>query len=245
MLGGKTHIFQPREGYRAGTDPVLLAASVQARSGQSVLDLGCGGGVALCCLGARVAGLQLAGLELQPGYADLARRNLDHNGLTGTIWTGDVACPPADLRAQNFDHVIANPPYFETARGVVARDSGRGTGRAGEIPLDVWVATAAKRLRPRGYATFIQRIERLPELMAAMHGHLGSLELLPLLPRTGRPPRLFLIRGRKNGRAPFVCHTPRPIHPDTIRPEQPDNYTESFRNVMLLGKALDFATPQS
>ena len=62
MLGGKVQIWQPREGYRAGTDPVLLAASVEARAGQSVLELGCGGGAALCCLGARVPGVRLAGL---------------------------------------------------------------------------------------------------------------------------------------------------------------------------------------
>lgn len=74
FLGGRLQLLQPRRGYRAGLDPVLLAASVAARPGQAVLELGCGVGTALLCLGARVPGLSLTGVELQPDYAALARR---------------------------------------------------------------------------------------------------------------------------------------------------------------------------
>ncbi|WP_349237791.1 hypothetical protein [Mameliella sp. LZ-28] len=64
MLGGRVRLLQPKDGYRAGTDPVVLAAAVAAQPGQSVLELGCGAGPGLCCLGARVPGLRLSGLEL-------------------------------------------------------------------------------------------------------------------------------------------------------------------------------------
>ncbi|MBL4768768.1 MAG: methyltransferase, partial [Rhodobacteraceae bacterium] len=47
-------LFQPRKGYRAGIDPMLLAASVPAHAGQSVLELGCGAGAAILCLATRV-----------------------------------------------------------------------------------------------------------------------------------------------------------------------------------------------
>ena len=47
FLGGLVRLWQPRRGYRAGADPVLLAAAVPARGGQSVLDLGCGAGAAV------------------------------------------------------------------------------------------------------------------------------------------------------------------------------------------------------
>ena len=45
----------------------------------------------------------------------------------------------------------------------------------------------------------IQRADRVPDLMGAMAKHLGSLELLPLTPRSGRAARLVLMRGRKGG----------------------------------------------
>ncbi|WP_234988715.1 tRNA1(Val) (adenine(37)-N6)-methyltransferase [Tropicibacter naphthalenivorans] len=241
MLGGKAMIRQPRVGYRAGTDPVLLAATIEAKPGQSVLELGCGAGPGLCCLGARVPGVQLYGIELQPAYAALARRNLSENGLGGTVWEGDLSAPPPEMRALSFHHVMANPPYFEAGRGIAAQDAGRGLGRAGETPLATWVAVAAKRLRPRGYMTFIQRAERLPELLAAMQAHVGALELLPLLPRPGRAPRLVLVRGRKDGKAAFRFHPPQVIHAPGEHEDGVNNYSEAFTKVMKHGAGLPFS----
>jgi tRNA1Val (adenine37-N6)-methyltransferase len=42
FLCGKLHLWQPRTGFRAATDPVLLAAACPAQPGDSVLDLGTG-----------------------------------------------------------------------------------------------------------------------------------------------------------------------------------------------------------
>ena len=53
FLGGRLRIWQPRAGYRAGIDPVMLAAAVPARPRQSVLELGCGAGTASLCLAAQ------------------------------------------------------------------------------------------------------------------------------------------------------------------------------------------------
>lgn len=44
---GKQLLEQPRNGYRFGTDAMLLAAAVQARYGDKVLELGCGVGAVL------------------------------------------------------------------------------------------------------------------------------------------------------------------------------------------------------
>jgi len=114
FLGGKLHLWQPRRGrgYRAGVDPVLLAASIEATAGQSVLELGCGVGAAVLCLGARVPGLTLTGCELQPAYAELARRN---GGAALEVVEADLTDMPLHLRQRQFDHVLANPPYFDRA----------------------------------------------------------------------------------------------------------------------------------
>jgi len=80
FLGGRLTVAQPKTGYRAGVDPVLLAASVPAGRGESVLELGCGVGVASLCLAARVPGLKITGVEIQPDAAILAAQNAQHNG---------------------------------------------------------------------------------------------------------------------------------------------------------------------
>lgn len=204
FLGGQLQIWQPKRGYRAGLDPVLLAASVPAKAGQRVLELGCGVGVASLCLGRRVAGLALTGVELQPDYADLARRNSVQNDLPLRVVTADLRDLPADLRQQRFDHVIMNPPYFDRKMGSAARDAGRDTALAGATALADWIDIGARRLGPRGYLTLIQRIERLPEVLAALAGRLGSLRVLPIAGRAGRAPELFILQARQEGRAPFT-----------------------------------------
>jgi tRNA1(Val) A37 N6-methylase TrmN6 len=238
LLDGRVRLAQPRAGYRAGIDPVLLAASVQAERGQAVLELGCGAAPALCCLAHRVPGLRLAGLELQPAYAALARENLARNGFQGTIHEGDVAAPPRALRAEIFDHVMLNPPYFKASSRSAANRADRELALAGATPLADWIACAARRVRPRGWVHVIQRAERLPDLMAAMTADLGSLELLPLIPRAGRAPRLILMRGRKGGRAAFRFRPAVVLHARPRHESDAEDYSDAIRAVVRDGAAL-------
>ncbi|MGX0878072.1 tRNA1(Val) A37 N6-methylase TrmN6 [Roseovarius sp. MBR-154] len=240
FLGGRLRIAQPRAGYRAGIDPVLLAASIPARAGQNVLDLGCGSGIAALCLGARVPGLALTGLEIQPAYADLARRNAVANGQTLEVVNGDLTDMPVPLRQRQFDHVIANPPYFDRAAGTPARDPGREHGMGETCALAEWVAAAARRAAPKGQVTVLQRADRLPDLIAAMAAHLGSLEVLPLIPRPGRAARLVLMRGRKGGRAEFRLHDGPCLHAGAEHGSDGEDYTPAISAVLRDAAGLPF-----
>ncbi|WP_010140236.1 tRNA1(Val) (adenine(37)-N6)-methyltransferase [Oceanicola sp. S124] len=232
FLGGRLVLHQPLKGYRAGVDPVLLAASVVARAGDSLLDLGCGAGAAALCAGRRVPGLLLQGLERQPDYADLARRNAEANDLAMQVHEGDLARMPEALRQQRFDHVIANPPYFRRDASTPAAEPGREGALGEETPLFTWVEVAARRCNPGGHVTFIQRVERLPELMTAFAAHLGSLELKPLLPRQGRESQLVLLRGRKNGRAAFRLHAGLLLHAGMAHDRDRDDYTPEASRIL-------------
>ncbi|MBT4043768.1 MAG: methyltransferase, partial [Rhodospirillaceae bacterium] len=53
LLDRRIQLNQPRKGYRAGDDAILLAAAVRATAGQTVLDVGAGVGAVSLCLGAR------------------------------------------------------------------------------------------------------------------------------------------------------------------------------------------------
>ncbi|MBT9384838.1 methyltransferase [Pseudooceanicola sp. CBS1P-1] len=231
---------QPRRGYRAGVDPVLLAASVGARAGESLLDLGCGAGTAALCAGRRVPGLVLAGLERQAPYAALARRNAADNGLEMTVHEGDLAQMPEALRQCVFDHVIANPPYFRRTASSPAQAEDREAAMGEETPLDTWVEMAARRCKPKGHVTFIHRAERLPELLAAFEARLGSIELMPLVPRPGRESQLVLLRGRKGGRAAFRLHAGLLLHRSATHEGDREDYTEAAQHILRDGAALVF-----
>ena len=74
FLGGRIGIVQPRVGHRAGSDAVFLAAAVPAKSGERVLDIGAGVGVAGLCLLARVPGIEVTAVEIDPALCCACRR---------------------------------------------------------------------------------------------------------------------------------------------------------------------------
>lgn len=238
FLGGRVQLWQPHEGYRAGVDPVLLAAAMNAAPGERVLELGCGGGPGLLCLGARVPGLVLAGVELQPDYAALARRNAAQNGQTVEVIQADLAALPADLRQRQFDHVMANPPYYRAGAHSPAEDAGRQIALGGDTALEIWVDVAARRLTHKGYLHMIQRADRLPEVLNACSGRLGSVEVLPLAPRENRPAELILLRARKGGRADFRLHAPLILHEGARHLADVESYRDDVRAILRQGAAL-------
>src|SRR5690606_18915985 len=149
--------------------------AVPARTGDRILELGCGVGVASLCLAARVPGLVMTGLELQETYAALARENAARNRVAFEVLAGDIAVPPGALGTQAFDHVIANPPYFAPGSGTPASDRGRESAQREMTPLSVWVDLALRRLKPGGWMTVIHAAERLPDLLAALGGRAGAI----------------------------------------------------------------------
>lgn len=236
FLCGRLRLLQPLKGYRAATDPVLLAAACPAEAGQTVLDLGCGAGAAALCLGLRVPGLRLAGLELQPAYADLARRNAARNGITLDVHQGDLARMPAALR-HDFDHVIANPPYYP-AGGSPSPIAARARAMQVETPLAAWVAAATRRLRPGGWLTLICGADGLPEVLTALAPKLGSAAVLPLAAREGRAALRVIVRARKGGRAPFRLLAPFVIHDGPAHDGDRESYTPAANAVLRDGAGL-------
>jgi tRNA1(Val) A37 N6-methylase TrmN6 len=232
FLDGRLTILQPKDGYRAAMDPVLLAAAVPARPGEAVLELGCGAGLASLCLARRVPGVRISGLEKQAAYADLAHRNGALNDLMFDVIEGDIAAPPAILRHRSFDHVIANPPYFPSGSGTAARDTGRELAQREDLLLADWVRLGLKRLRPGGRLTFIQAADRLPDLLRALGAGTGSTAVLPIAARLGRPAGRIILQTRKGGRGAFRLLPPFIVHEGASHLKDGDDLTAAAGAVL-------------
>ena len=234
FLGGRLQVWQPAAGYRAGNDPVLLAAACTARAKDTVLELGAGVGVASLCLAHRVPGLRITAVERHAPYADLAMRNAEENALSLEVVTADIGALPADLRRSTFDHVIANPPYFPPASGTRAQDAGRAGGRQEETPLGLWFRIAAARLRPKGWLTVIQSADRLPHCLNALEGF-GAIAVLPLQARPGRDANRIILRARKGARAAFRLHAPVAMHDGDRHVQDRESYTTEMMTIFRKG----------
>jgi len=226
-------ITQPAHGYRAGVDPVMLAAAVPARAGDSVLDLGCGVGVAALCLQQRLSGaLSLAGLERHADTAELARGNAATNGLAMEVVTGDLADMPAALRERSFDHVLTNPPYFDRGRGSQSVEESKEAAMGEGTSLAIWIDAAIRRLKPKGTLTVIHSAERLPDLLAACDSRLGCLRVLPIAAREGRPADRIILHARKGSRAAFQLLAPLVLHRGTRHLRDGNDYFPGIEAVL-------------
>lgn len=208
FLGGRLNLRQPKQGLRAGSDAVFLAAAVPARSGETALELGSGIGAAALCLARRVADLQVTGLEIQPDLVAYASANAMANDLADRVEfiEADLHRPPAGM-AGRFDHVFANPPFF-AAGNTGSPDATRRLGRTETAPGDLprWIAAMLGFARPQGSLTLIYRIERQAELLAAL-GSAAQAIVLPLLAGRDKPAKRVLVQAWK-GRSGAVLHPP-------------------------------------
>lgn len=243
LLNGRVRLRQPASGYRVAIDPVLLAAAVPARASSPdgptrVLDLGCGVGAAALCVLARLPDATVTGLELQGELAALARDNAALNGWSDrfTVVEGDIAGGAGRAGrdgGDGFDEVLCNPPH-QPAHMVAAPDPAKALAtREAERSLGDWVDAALARLKPRGWATFLHRADRLDALLAALAGRAGGAIVFPLWPKPGRAARRVLVRARKGARAPLTLSAGLVLHAED------GEFTAAAQRVLRDGAGLD------
>lgn len=237
FLGGRLRLLQPLEGYRIGGDSVLLAATIPARAGDHVLDVGCGSGAISLCLASRVEGISVTGLELQPELFAISSENVRRNNLGDqiSIVEGDLARAPQTLPRNSFDHVVTNPPYLDESLASPPPNAQKAKAHMeSHIGLRDWVRLSLKFLKPMGWIHVIQRADRLNDILAGLDGRAGDITIYPLWPRVGQAARRVIVRARKGGKGALQLHPGLVLH----RPE--GGYTTQAEAALRDGKGLKF-----
>lgn len=215
LLDRRILLTQPRHGYRAGSDAILLAAAVRARPGQTVLDAGAGVGAVSLCLAWRCPDLAIRGLEIQPELARLGAGNIAANGMSARVGIelGDIRHPPSEIGQTIFDHTVCNPPFYAHGSASPSPDQGKAVAHGeGEIPLKDWLAFCLRRTVPGGSVTVIHRSDRLPSLLSGLGQGAGDMVIFPLWPRPGRPAKRVIVQARVQGKGPTILHSGLCLH---------------------------------
>jgi len=189
---GGVRIFQKKRGYRFSVDAPLLADFIRTRKSDDILEAGTGSGVISLLLGGRSFKL-ITAVEVQPGLAALARRNVALNGLEGR-----VEVVRADYREyeprRRFDLVFSNPPYIPRAGGCLSRVTEKSVARhelrggIGDL-----MRKTAEWLKPGGRACFVFPERRREDFVAAAAANgLRVRRWRAVKPRAGEPANLFL-----------------------------------------------------
>jgi tRNA1(Val) A37 N6-methylase TrmN6 len=210
-LGGRLRLKQPRHGHRFGHDAILLAAAVTAKPGDRAVELGAGVGAAGLAVMARVPGIDLTLVEIEPGLSALASANIAANGFADSARavTLDVLAEPGEFTAAGLapasaDHVFMNPP-FNTSTHQASPERLRRRAHAGsDETLPIWIRCATRMLRPSGHLTLIWRADGLAEVLAALaEAGLGAIVVRPVHPRSDEPAIRVICRATKGGTGPL------------------------------------------
>ena len=226
---GGLKILQKRQGFRFGTDAVLLAGFTRARGRDRILDMGCGTGVIGLLLAAQLPQAQITGLELQPEMADMAARSVALNGLSDRmrILQGDLRHTEGLLAPCSFDVAVMNPPYSPLGSGPVSQRSDHALARHEETCTVADMARAAYRLlRNGGRLSVIYPAERIYALMEACQQARMIPKRLRLVQHSqGRPPKLLLLEAVRQGKPGVAWMAP------LILCEPDGSYTAEARRI--------------
>ncbi|MEW5900232.1 MAG: methyltransferase [Acidobacteriota bacterium] len=189
---GRLLILQKKRGYRFSVDAPLLADFIRTKSSDDILELGAGNGI-ISLLLSRKPFRRITAVEIQPGLADLARRNIALNGLEKKITVREQ-----DLRLfhprRKFDVVFANPPYIQKKGGLLSSMVEKSIAKH-EIRADIFdiMRVAGKVLRPEGRAYLVFPAKRKADFDQALEANDLKIRAVRYVhPRRGEAARWFL-----------------------------------------------------
>jgi len=237
FYGGRLVLRQPKTGYRAGGDPIFLAAAVAARPDETVLDLGAGVGTAGLCLLARCPKVKVEALEIQGELVALALDNAhaNHGFDHFVVHQGDVCNPPDSLAGRSFDWVMTNPPWMEAGTGTSppARDKALGHMET-KTDLSLWLKAAAGFLRHKGRLVMIHRADRMDDIVAILvRLRMGGICIRPLYPSADKAAIRVVVSARKGVRSPAE------ILPGIVLHRADGNFTPDASAILDQGRELN------
>ncbi len=238
ILGGRLLLCQPKEGFRAGIEPIILAAAVPSSASGQVLELGCGVGTATLCYASRVADSSVTAVEKQSELARLASDNVAKNHFTGRIRiiNEDIILLHKTLTPCSFYHVMANPPFVEEERADPKMHPMRwGSHVEGSAKLADWVSVARKLLKPKGTFNVIYDAGRIDDLIALLKVGFGGITIFPLWPSVqekGQDAKRVLVQARKGVKSPARIARGLVLH------DINGSFTVAAANILERGSAL-------
>jgi tRNA1(Val) A37 N6-methylase TrmN6 len=228
-------IEQPKEGYRFGTDALLLAAAVKAKPGEHILELGCGVGAALLAAAARCGEVQFTGIERENDYMALLQKNIVVNKVPDRVTAvqGDITDKKLFEELGRFDHVIANPPFFAPQENNNVHDLRRVAREEEPNGLASWIKAANRFLKPKGTVTFIHSADRMDDLIEGFKTFCGNITVFPFWPTINDSAKRIIVQGTKGSRAKLL------ILPGLVLHDNEDKYyTDKATAIIKYGKSL-------
>lgn len=166
ILEGGARFFQEKEGFRFGSDIVLLADFICefAKEGQTNLEIGTGNGILPVLLQQKhFTWKDYLALDILQSNIDLAKKNWEENHVELRSLCVDVKDFPERNR---YSQIFVNPPYM-SLDGKLQNQNSEKTVARHEIALSLeeLIQTVKKILAPIGVLYMVHRSQRLQEIL--------------------------------------------------------------------------------
>lgn len=209
FLKARVKLRQWASGHRAGSDAVLLAATIPPDLRGLVIDAGSASGAVGLMAAWRTPHAKIKLVDVNSEELQLADDNIKANGFESriSICVADLFSSHAERDAlglcqSDADLVLSNPPYLDEGQARVSPDEDRA--RAHVMPdggLEKWILACLQMLKPNGILTMIHRADQLDQILHHMKGRFGDLVILPIHSRAHEAATRVLISGKRNSRA--------------------------------------------
>ena len=236
-------VFQDTDDYAFSQDSVFLANMAKLSPPDAVLDLGCGSGILSTLALVKKHVKKAVGIELQPRVADMARDSAIQNGLQDKfeVICADVKDIRSILKAESFDKVLCNPPYFTNsgnsgqksvsdegndALNVNARIGKSVSRTESTATLDDFVKGASYALRFGGDAWFVIKADRMASLIYSLKSYnLEPKEATLIYPKPTSDVDVVIIKARKGAKEGLKIS---PFFVTDDNGEYTDKYKETY-----------------
>ena len=236
-------VFQDTDDYAFSQDSVFLANMAKLSPSDAVLDLGCGSGILSTLALVKKHVKKAVGIELQPRVADMARDSAIQNGLQDKfeVICADVKDIRSILKAESFDKVLCNPPYFTNsgnsgqksvsdegndALNINAKTEKSVSRTESTATLDDFVKGASYALRFGGDAWFVIKADRMASLIYSLKSYnLEPKEATLIYPKQTSDVDVVIIKARKGAKEGLKIS---PFFVTDDNGEYTDKYKETY-----------------
>lgn len=222
-------LIQNKDGFKFGTDAVLLSDFAAEVKSDRTLDLCTGSGVIPILMQAKTDTPEFHASEIQTEVAKMAMRSVELNGLGEKvhIHNMDLKDSVEYFGKRQFQLITCNPPYMKAGNGVLNQADTKILARH-EISctLEDIIRISALLLTHKGHLCMVHRPSRLTDLISLMRKYEIEPKRIRFVHNTvNHPPTLVLADGIYKGKNDTEVMSPLILY------DEKGNQTEELKKI--------------
>ncbi|MBS9776265.1 MAG: tRNA1(Val) (adenine(37)-N6)-methyltransferase [Fusobacterium sp.] len=217
LLNKNLKIIQRSDFFNFSIDSLLISEFLNiSKNTKKIVDLGTGNAAIPLFLSKKInlQNLKIYGIEIQKVSADLAKRNIEINGLSETIQIiyDNMKNYLKYFTKGSVDIVVSNPPFFkvnENSNFFNEKESLTIARHEIEITLEELIEISFNLLKDRGYFYLVHRADRLSDILNLLKKYSLEAKRIKFCYTTSeKNAKIVLIEAIKNGKSGLTILPP-------------------------------------